>query len=402
MRRILAGLGTAAFLAAGYVHAQMPGVFTSAQQAPSGPTGFPVGPLTVTPGVVFAQGYDDNLFWQPNNTRSSSFSVLSPFVRLEANPGPHKFSATARIDGGTFWNSRNDDFTDYSLLANGDIVFSGRAGLAMRLGYLHGHDPRGSTDRAAQVHPDEWDNYGADGVFRYGAPGAQGRIEVDAGWYARRYTNNRLTTSLSDRDTSRVGGTFYWRVMPRTEILAQAGRTWIDYQDPASTQSSTEDRLLLGVKWEATAATTGYAKIGRMRKDFDSSLRPTTTNPSWDLGVRWSPLTYSVFNFTTSSSYYESTGVGDAIRTQFYGATWDHAWNSRFRTQALANYSNSDFVDSFPQRTDKTGSLGLKAFYDFRRWLRFGAEYTYWNRDSNIDINDYKRNLFLLTVGASL
>ena len=40
--------------------------------------------------------------------------------------------------------------------------------------------------------------------------------------------------------------------------------------------------------------------------------------------------------------------------------------------------------------------------YDFRRWLRFGAEYTHTDRNSNRNIYDYKRNLFLLTVGATL
>ena len=358
--------------------------------------------MTVYPGINFTQGYDDNLFWRPNNTTSSNFSVLSPYVRAEANPGPHKFDATLRLDQGYYWSSRNDDYTDYSLLADGDLVFSGRAGLKLRLGALHAHDPRGSTDRPTAEHPDEYDNYGLDGVLRYGAPGARGRIEVDGGWYARRYTNNRQFTSLSDRDTSQFGGAFFWRVMPRTEILAQVQRRWIDYQDAASTQSSTEDRFYLGVKWEATAATTGYAKFGRLRKDFESPLRRDATDPSWDLGVRWSPLTYSVFDFITSRQFNESTGVGDAINTKFYGATWNHAWNSRFRTQALANYRDDDFVSSLPHREDKTGSIGLKAFYDFRRWLRFGAEYTYWNRDSNLDFNDYKRNLFLLTVGATL
>src|SRR5262245_38735328 len=116
MRSFLAGLGAAVLLLLtawtacaqqsstppSYPAAAQPLPSTSQQLMPPSPqsaagTGIPAGPLTVTPGVIFAQGYDDNLFWQPSNTRSSSFSVLSPFVRLEAKPGPHKFEATVRV-----------------------------------------------------------------------------------------------------------------------------------------------------------------------------------------------------------------------------------------------------------------------------------------------------------------
>ena len=70
--------------------------------------------------------------------------------------------------------------------------------------------------------------------------------------------------------------------------------------------------------------------------------------------------------------------------------------------QALASYRRDDFIDSSPDRLDKTGTFGVKAFYDFRRWLIFGAEYTHSDRNSNQGIYDYKRNLYLLTVGATL
>ena len=85
-----------------------------------------------------------------------------------------------------------------------------------------------------------------------------------------------------------------------------------------------------------------------------------------------------------------------------YAVSWNHAWNSRLRTQALAGYRHDDFIDSAPTRKDKTSTFGAKVTYDFRRWLLFGAEYTHTDRNSNLNVYDYKRNLFLLTVGATL
>ena len=292
--------------------------------------------------------------------------------------------------------------TDYALIGTGDMVFSGRTGLKLRAEYKHGHDPRGSTDRGVSASPDEFDNTGVSGVFRYGAPGARGRIEIDGSAFDRRYTNNRVSTAGSDRTTAGLGGTFFWRVMPRTELLAQVSHTNIDYQLATSTQDSTETRYLVGVKWEATAATTGTAKFGRQTKKFDAAGRQNFSGNSWDVGVRWSPLTYSVFDFVSSKQAAESTGVGDAVVGKNYGVTWSHAWSSRLRTQALASFRNDAFAGAGVTRKDDTTSFGLKVAYDFRRWLRLGAEVTHTERESNgVDLN-YKRNLLLFTVGATL
>ena len=388
--------------AGGGAFAQQPTAKPAASATASGPGGIPVGPLMVYPGIDLAVGYDDNLFLRPTAPTSSSFTVVSPYVRAEAKSGPHKFDFALRIDDGRYHSSAADSYTDYSLLGNADLVFSGRAALRLRAEHRHGHDARGSTDRGISATPDEYDNTGIDGMFRYGAPGARGRIEIDAGAFARRYTNNRLTTEVSDRHTTQLGGTFFWRVMPRTELLAQVSYRNIDYQLATSTLDSTETRYLVGVRWEATAATTGTAKFGRLKKDFDSPLRQDFSGSSWDVGLRWSPLTYSVFDFVTSKQTGESTGVGDTVVSKNYGVTWSHAWSSRLRTQALATFRNDTFIGAGVSRNDDTASFGLRVAYDFRRWLRFGAEYTRFTRDSNSDAFDYKRNLLLFTVGGTL
>ena len=399
------GLGVVAILVAGQAFAQAlsaPGPTSSA--ASSGPGSIPVGPLTVYPALDLAHGYDDNLFLRPTNPTSSSFTIVSPSVRAELKTGPHKYDFALRVDNGRFHSSPADSYTDYALNAAAGLVFSARSHLALRAEHRHGHDSRGSTDRGISASPDEYDNTSAGGTFSYGAPGARGRIEVDANAYTRRYTNNRAATAAADRDAATIGGTFYWRVMPRTELLFQAQHTGIKYALSTSTQSSQEDRYLVGVKWEATAKTTGIAKFGVQSKKFDSAAREDISGTSsWDVGIRWSPLTYSVFDFVSSRSTGESTGIGDATVGSTYGVTWSHAWSSRLRTQVLANYGTGQFTGvTGAGRKDHTSVFGLKVAYDFRRWLRLGAEYSHADRDSNDSTFNYRKNLLLFTVGATL
>jgi len=400
-RNALAGTAFATLFvaASAFAQLQIPAV------APvTGGAGFPVGPLNVYPGLDLAQGYDDNLFWTDRDTKSSAYTVVSPYVRAEAKTGPDKYDATLRVANGRFWNSSNDNYTDYSLLGNGDIVFDGRTGLKLSAEYKHGHDPRGSTDAVFTSTPDQWNNYRLDSVLRYGAQGAQGRIEINAGAFARRYTNHSSTTDDLNHNEWHGGGTFFWRAMPRTDVLVGAQHRNINYTDETfgPTQSATENLFYGGLKWEATAKTTGTVRLGQLRRNFDASSFKDYSSFYWDAAARWSPLTYSVFDFLTGKRTDEATGVGSAIAVSYYRAIWNHAWSSRVRTQALAGYSRADYLDSSPNRLDKTATFGAKVSYDFRRWLTLGAEYTYTERNSNLNFDDYKRNLFLLTVGATL
>lgn len=368
--------------------------------AQSAPAGFAVGPFKAHPGIDLAIGYDDNLFSSDANRRGSSIRILSPHLRLEGAPAPHKFALALRYDRGRYGGSPDDNYDDYAVTGNAELVFSGRAGLKLRAEHRWGHDPRGSTDRPFGAEPDEHTYTGGEGIFGYGATGAQGRIELDAGLFEKRYRNNRAFTEASDFTVGSGGATFLWRVRPKTQLLFQGKRHEYDYRLAASTLDSTEDRLYVGARWEATAKTDGTIKIGRLRKDFRDASREDVSTASWDVGVRWSPLTYSAFDLLTSKQTTESTGLGNTTITRSLSLAWSHGWSSRFRTQLLGGLRNDEYQGV--AREDETRSAGVRVTYDFRRWLRFGLEYLRTERDSDFEAFDYKRNYFLFTVGATL
>ena len=200
-----------------------------------------------------------------------------------------------------------------------------------------------------------------------------------------------------------LGGTFFWRVAPKTELLAGTQFRNIDYQLGSSTLDSTERRFFIGAKWEATAKTTGTLKFGRLAKRFDSAARRDfSTNASWDAGIRWNPLTYSAFDLSTSKSTGESSGVGDYLLTKNHNLTWTHGWNSRFSTTVNGGLRYDDFEGTGGGRKDKTATLGAKATYQWQRWLKFGAEYIRSDRNSNSNASSYDRDQFKLFVGATL
>src|SRR5258708_1157917 len=213
---------------------------------PSGGTQLGESPVFFSPWAGLGVGYDDNLFLSNRNQKSSGFSVLSPGFRLDARSPNSIIQLTHQHQWGRYWSSHDDDYVDHTTHAQGDIAFSQRAFGGLGLDYIRSHDPGGSTDRPLSARPDEYGLWSPNATFAFGAPGAQGRAELYYSYGQKRYTNNRATTVLSDRDTQEYGGALYVRIAPKTYVLAEIRQTDIDYK-VAQPTNATERRFYGGV-----------------------------------------------------------------------------------------------------------------------------------------------------------
>lgn len=366
--------------------------------AGKGPMQLGQSPFYLTPYAGVAVGRDDNLYLSNTNERSSSILLFSPGFALDARSSNGIFQLKYQGQVGRYGQSDDDNYVDHTARAAFDLAFDRRNFLRVGLDYIRSHDPRGSTDRAVAGRPDIYRQTFPSITYAFGAPGAAGRVEVYASELDRRYLNNRETTAISDREMLELGGAFYWRVAPRTYVLAEARNTDISYRSSAAPASGEERRYYGGVSWEATAATMGTLKVGRLEREFDRGGKDKAT--SWEGIISWSPRSYSRFDFFTSRQTSESTGVGRFILSSIGGVTWNHAWSSVFSTGVDLRYQKDEYRGF--DRRDEIRNLGLKAGYKLRRWLTIGAEYTHTNRDSNTPTFEYDKNFYLLTATASM
>jgi uncharacterized protein (PEP-CTERM system associated) len=142
-------------------------------------------------------------------------------------------------------------------------------------------------------------------------------------------------------------------------------------------------------------------RFGMVTKKFEEATRGSSSSVAWTGDVRWSPLTYSHVNLTLVRAPAETTGgVGNFIDRTTTSARWTHDWSSRLTSEALASYATDAYKGA--ARTDNTQNYGLKATYKMRRWLSFGADYTHTARSSDDANFDFKRNVIMLFVNATL
>ena len=370
--------------------------------AGSGPASIQVGdsPFYVTPYIGLGAGHDDNLFLSRTNERSSSVFIVSPGFTLDTRDANKVIQLRHQSQIARYQDSSEDNYIDHTSRAQFDLALDRRNFLRVGLDHVRGHDPRGSTDRPVANRPDKYRLTSPFITYALGAPGAMGRFEAYYNYGDKRYTNNHQFTAASDRVTREAGAAFYWRVMPRTYVMLEGRGTEIDYRLPSSPLSAEERRYYGGVTWEATAATTGTIKAGRLERNFDNSAIPDFRGTSWEAIVSWAPRTYSKFDFYTARQTSESTGLGNFILSSVSGVSWTHSWNSLLSTGLDARFQKDEYQGF--DRTDDVKSLGLRIGYKFRRWLTLGAEYTHTQRDSSRSVFEYDRNFYLLTATASM
>lgn len=396
-------LSCACGLAAAQTTAYVRPTYSFPQEPPAtGPASVQLGdtPFYVLPSVGAGFGYDDNLFYAHTNEKSSSYWQVTPGIRLDGRDANKVVQVSYQNQTGRYTSSADDNYVDNTARAQFDMAFDPHNFLRLGYDYVLGHDPRGSTDRPISGRPDRYRRTSPFAMYALGAPGAQGRFELYVSDPVLHYLNNREFTTPNDRKMPEFGGAFYVRVAPRTYAMVEARQTDVRYEQPGSPLSAKEDRYYVGVMWEATAATAGTIKVGQLRRNFSNTDQPTFTGTSWEALVTWAPRTYSKLDFYTTRQTNESTGLGNFILTSIAGVTWSHNWTSYVSSGVDAHYQRDEYQGF--DRTDKYSVLGLRAGYKFRRWLTFGAEFNHTTRDSNVDTFQYDKNLYLITLTATM
>lgn len=393
-------------------YAPAPGAGTPEQASQAqGPQGGATGagvrldPFVLYPGVSLSEGYNDNVALTQTNHISSAVTVLSPALLAELKGARSTFRLGYLGTYGWYANSATDNYDYHEFRGSADFDLSTRSSLKLIGDYLIKSDPRGFTLASTSASsPNKYHQGDIGGTFSYGAIGAQGRIELETLLTDKRYQNNRIFTDTLDYDAQRYGGTFFWRVGPKTEWLLQGTQIRTDYISSASVQDNVENKVFTGLKWEATALTTGTAKIGYSEKKYSNSAvaQAKAKGGIWEVGIRWSPLTYSVVDLATGKNFNDSqAGLGSTyVTSRYVTLAWNHGWTERIRSTLAGSYETDTY--SGIGREDKVGYVTGKLAYDMRRWLSLGAEYKFSERDSNVNGSNYKQNLYLLFIRATL
>ena len=372
-----------------------------------------VGQFDVIPILNSSISYVDNVAYARDDLPEiySWRSIFSPELIVATELDGNPVQIGYRLERGVYFSSSADDYTDHFFEASGDFELNSRHRVNTIAQYEDGHEDRGTGFSLGLGNniatPDRYKSTAIGADYSYGAVTSDGMITLKADRQTLDYDRSEQAYLIRDRVKNRVGAELAYRVGSATNVVLDLTQTYVRYDNQVgiTTRDSDETRVLVGLTWESTAATTGFAKVGYKEKDFKAETRNTFYGIDWEVGVEWQPVSYSTFRFTTSADTRETNGEGNFIRGRDYSASWNHEWLQRLSSSFTVSKLTDEYVltDSVvANRDDELMRYSASLNYDARRWLSFSLFYQLDDRDSNRALIGYDRNVVGISAEVTL
>jgi hypothetical protein len=374
------------------------------------PTALQWGPIDIVPTLGFDVMQDDNIYRTDLIEVESLITIISPRLQAIYENGGNRFNLDLEAFKGDYEETSADDYEDYRVAGDAHIEVTNRNFFDLSFVSDNTHETRGtgfSEGGNLPLKPDEYDLKQFDVSYQLGTNESVGRVVLTAGQSAKEYNNNLERTVFREVDIDNFGATFFYNLSPRTALLLEVRHSEADYTtDPETviggldTLDSEEDYVFLGIEWEATSQVSGNVRIGTGEKEFDDKDRKTIDDPSYEMGLTWSPRTYSVIDFAASQLFAEANGFGDAVERDRISVNWKHDWSDRLSTIVNVSRQDEDYGGTDREYTYDFYSVGVE--YAFARWMDVKFEVIQDNRDTDIVSFDYDRPVIALGFVMSL
>lgn len=360
----------------------------------------------ITPLLTTGLKYDDNVASTAVNETDSWILTVIPTVKARADDGVTVYEFTAGLFSGTYFDSSDDNFLDSTLGGMFDTRLSEQSKVNLKADLVWGHEDRGTGVSEGlnndQSEPTRLNNQTVSGYYEYGAKAAPARVRLGAKYYNKEYTNQRETTQFRDYDSLLGGVNFYYDTQSGTTAVLETSIDDISYDivDPDAPRNSKDTNVKVGAEWQISALTSGEAKIGYQKKNFDDAAREDFSGVAWTVNANWSPLSYTNFNVGTGRKAKDPLQGGDYIKETTYTLGWTHTWSDVVQTNLAYNRMEEDYVGLV--RKDENDSYTASVKYAFRRFADVSLYGTVTDKTSSVEGIEFDRNVIGINFDFSL
>ncbi len=375
--------------------------------------GYMINGMMFYPALMIKQGYTDNLFTNDIGGNSDIITHVMPSLRIDIPDIRHDVTFETMYEFRKHIDNTEED--QHNFHASLDGALRAVDGLTFPFGfvwkYLHEEREDDLTAQRAD-EPIRRDDL----AIRGGVSFKKGSFGVDViGHYEKqRFEDDFSTLNNADvirRDADRDFTTFEFNTSfdldPQNTLMLVGTIGDRDYER-ANFQGGgfngprrNSDIFTGSLGWHFTYDDFyGHIRAGVEDFNYDDSAIQDMREITADLEIEHRLTDRTLINFQAGRGIFEDDEVFEPIVRSHFGTYIDHrAWDNVLLAFGT-DYEFLEFTDS--ARDDETWDFRVLADYFFNDFLAFGAEYMYTVRDSEQDLLDFNRNVFLLRARGRL
>jgi hypothetical protein len=243
-----------------------------------------VGLLEIHPELTLAGGLDDNVFLEHDDEKDDNYWVVTPGINLALENKEHFFGLGYKVDIIRYNEYSSQDSENHTAFGKVRLNFPGA--LFIKLDNVF----QDTSDYATSEFVDRVKRQQNKANASIGLEFSDNFVfQLDYGSVYHKYNPNEYLDTLDldsaaeermtktfealDRFEHEFGPAIYIKFLPKTSVLVEYHYGIINYfdvdEDVENDNSSTFQQVMGGLKWEATAKSTGILKAGYQWKDYD-------------------------------------------------------------------------------------------------------------------------------------
>lgn len=373
------------------------------------PLGIRAGGFTVFPSISATTAYDDNIFSTDDGEEDDIVWTVAPRVHMDSNWANHFVRVFGAAELVRYDDFGSEDQNNYNFGALGRLDIQRDSYLTAGASQRRLHEERSSPDDVNGIEPTQYDIRAID----LGGFNRWNRVSANVDFRAENRDFDDVASSTGaiinnddrDRDTYLVTLRGGYEIQPEYEAFAEVEFTKVDYDDDVDDNGFNRDsdgyEARLGARVDLTGLIFGDVFVGYLSREYDDPALQDADGPTAGLDLTWNvtPLTTAKAGIQRYLSETTSANSGGIVATGVR-ASVDHELLRSLLLNANAFYTVNDY-EGIDREDDLIGA-GLGANYLVNRYLRFGVEYTYRSRDSNVAGNDYDNNIVMVRVRAQM
>ena len=367
-----------------------------------------LGPVEMTPQAAFGIGYDDNVYRQGEGELANIGSAvykLAAEAEFKAQSGLNTYTATVAARNTSYGSQAEANYLDFGLVGAVHQEFNSRNRLDVDLDVGRYHDAGNTINGAIDKAPPAYDLLKVGAKYGFGSMEARMRADLFASINRENYT----TGGGTDNRITEFGATGYYRFLPKTSGLLEIKQRNLDYTVFGDGEYDITS-YLVGLSWDATSKTNGYAKVGMRTRDAVGTGRQNFTG--WEVGINYLPVDYSLIQLSTVRDFgLESEEPANADFTE--GTTtqlsWQHQWTGKISTNI--HYAFTDALvqnnRAITQIDRQVNQYGIAVNWNVLRNTTVSLSWEGIKRDERAvavgaDPNSYDRSYYLLSASVAL